>query len=63
MLTSKFAIAPISAITVGPPTPNVTWNNPENPDVTVAGTWQFPVTVTFSAPTASARQGSVRSSP
>src|ERR1017187_1300382 len=47
MLTSKFAGAPISAVTVGPPTVDTTWYDPENPDVSVDYTWQFPVSVYF----------------
>ncbi len=50
MLAAKFGVATISAITLGPPTPDVVWYDPENPDVSVPGTWQFPVSVRFANP-------------
>ena len=31
-------------------TPDVVWYDPENPDVSVPGTWQFPVLVRFANP-------------
>ena len=51
MLQAKFSGAAISSISLGPPTQGVTWYDPESPAVSVAGTWRFPVRVSFSDPT------------
>jgi peptidoglycan/xylan/chitin deacetylase (PgdA/CDA1 family) len=50
MLSAKFSGAPITAVTIGSPTANTTWYDPEDPDVSVADTWQFPVSVYFADP-------------
>lgn len=50
MLQAKFSGAPIASISLGPPTAGVTWYDPESPAVSVAGTWRFPVRVSFANP-------------
>jgi peptidoglycan/xylan/chitin deacetylase (PgdA/CDA1 family) len=50
MLQAKFSGATISSISLGPPTENVTWYDPESPTVSVPGTWRFPVRVSFTDP-------------
>jgi peptidoglycan/xylan/chitin deacetylase (PgdA/CDA1 family) len=50
MLQAKFAGAPIASISLGPPTADVTWYDPESPAVSVPDTWRFPVRVSFANP-------------
>jgi hypothetical protein len=50
MLQAKFSGAPISWITLGPPTQGLTWYDPESPAVWIPDTWRFPVRVSFQSP-------------
>jgi peptidoglycan/xylan/chitin deacetylase (PgdA/CDA1 family) len=50
MLSAKFSGVPISAISLGTPTADSTWYDPESPAVSVSGAWRFPLQVSFADP-------------